>query len=470
MDRTVLDAWFQKEKPNMIRDLQRLVAIRSVREEAKENMPFGEGPAEALKECLAIARELGFEVKNCDNYVGTVLLNDQPLLLDILGHLDVVEEGDGWSTPPYELVEKDGMLYGRGTDDDKGPLIAALYAMRAVKELCGPLPYNARIILGTDEESGFSDIRYFFAQTPHATYTFSPDSSFPVTNIEKGSFKPVFQKQWETEAKGKRITMLHGGEQINVVPPVARAEVEGFSMKEIQAHLAEAELKTGIRYTVQPKAKGLLITANGKSAHASTPEEGNNALTGLIDLLCRLPFDKHESIITLHNLNALFPHGETNGASLEIALQDEKSGALTLAFSICDLDLQGIRAQFDSRTPLCAGEENCCQIVRQTLSRLGFSVTGEAEAPHDTDGSTPFVRTLLECYEEFTGRKGKCLYSGGGTYVHNIPGGVAFGASMPDFESNLHGADEHICINDWMTAAKIFSQAIWKICGGTMEQ
>ena len=469
MNQSALDAWFETKKPYMIRDLQRLIEIRSVKEIEKPNMPFGEGLAKALDEGLAIAKELGFSTCNYDHYVGTVLLNDKPIRLDILGHLDVVEEGSGWDTPPYQLIAKDGMLYGRGTDDDKGPLIAALYAMCAVKELCTPLPYNARIIMGTDEESGFSDIAYFFAREPHAPYTFSPDSSFPVTNIEKGSFKPTFQKNWEMQTGAKRIIRLHGGEKINVVPSMACASIQGFTIKDIQGYCKAAEKRTDVRYEIEEKGDTVFITAKGKGAHASTPEEGNNALTALVDLLCSLPFDEHESIFTLHQLNRLFPHGQLNGKSLGISLEDEKSGALTLVFSICDMDFTGIQARFDSRTPLCAGEENCYQLVRQQLSQLGFKVTGTPEPPHHTDENSPFVQILLKCYELFSGRKGECLYTGGGTYVHGIPGGVAFGAAMPGFESNLHGANEHICIDDWVVAAKIFAQAIWQICGGNME-
>ena len=152
-----IDSYFADpaRRAQLVEHISRLVRVRSVREEAKPGMPFGPGPAAALAEGLKLAEELGFSVQNYDNYVGTVDLNGQDTALHILCHLDVVGEGTGWTvTAPYEPKEVDGMLYGRGTDDDKGPACAVLMAMQAVKDLGVPLKHNARLILGTDEESG----------------------------------------------------------------------------------------------------------------------------------------------------------------------------------------------------------------------------------------------------------------------------------------------------------------------------
>ena len=152
-----INAYFDDpaRRQQLVECISRLVRIRSVREEAQPGMPFGPGPAAALAEALKLAGELGFATKNYDNYVGAVDFNDQETQLHILCHLDVVGEGTGWTvTEPYEPIEVDGMLYGRGTDDDKGPAVAALLAMQAVRDLGVPLKKNVRLLLGTDEESG----------------------------------------------------------------------------------------------------------------------------------------------------------------------------------------------------------------------------------------------------------------------------------------------------------------------------
>ena len=197
-----INAYFDapERRAELVEAISRLVRIRSVREEPLPGMPFGPGPAAALAEGLKLAEELGFATRNYDNYVGTADLNDKETALHILCHLDVVGEGTGWTvTEPYAPKEVDGMLYGRGTDDDKGPVAAVLLAMKAVKELGVPLRRNARLLMGTDEESGSSDIAYYYAREPYAPYAFSPDAEFPLINIEKGSYKPVFTKSWPAE-------------------------------------------------------------------------------------------------------------------------------------------------------------------------------------------------------------------------------------------------------------------------------
>ena len=463
-----INAYFDDpaRRQQLVEAISRLVRIRSVREEAQPGMPFGPGPAAALAEGLKLAEELGFSVKNYDNYVGAVDFNDQETQLHILCHLDVVGEGTGWTvTEPYEPIEVDGMLYGRGTDDDKGPVAAVLLAMQAVKDLGVPLKKNVRLLLGTDEESGSQDIAYYYSKEPYAPCTFSPDGEFPVINLEKGSYKPVFTKTWAAESATPRVKELHGGFRINVLPPEAECVVAGLSAEAAQPYCDKAAAETGVTYVLTERGDDLHILCKGKGAHASTPEEGVNAITGLIHLLCALPLAKVGSTAALHALNALFPHGDYAGKALGIAQADEMSGPLTLAFSLLELNDTGLSGQFDSRVPVCANEENCKAAAEAAFAKFGFTAEGGMQAPHYTPADTPLVSTLLKCYEQYSGRKGECLAIGGGTYVHDIPGGVAFGCAMPGFNGNMHGADEHTCIADQLTAAKIFAQAIIDLCG-----
>ena len=374
-------------------------------------------------------------------------------------------EGTGWTvTEPYEPIEVDGMLYGRGTDDDKGPVAAVLLAMQAVRDLGVPLKKNVRLLLGTDEESGSGDIAYYYSKEPYAPCTFSPDGEFPVINLEKGSYKPVFTKTWAAESATPRVKELHGGFRINVLPPEAECLVAGLSAEAAQPYCDKAAAETGVTYVLTQRGDDLHILCKGKGAHASTPEEGVNAITGLIHLLCMLPLAKVGSTAALHALNALFPHGDSAGKALGIAQADEMSGPLTLAFSLLELNDTGLSGQFDSRVPVCANEDNCKAVAEAAFAKFGFAAEGGMQAPHYTPADTPLVSTLLKCYEQYSGRKGECLAIGGGTYVHDIPGGVAFGCAMPGFNGNMHGADEHTCIADQLTAAKIFTQAIIDLC------
>ena len=463
-----INAYFDDpaRRQQLVEMISRLVRIRSVREEAQPGMPFGPGPAAALAEGLKLAEELGFAAKNYDNYVGAVDFNDQETQLHILCHLDVVGEGTGWTvTEPYEPVEVDGMLYGRGTDDDKGPVAAVLLAMQAVKDLGVPLKKNVRLLMGTDEESGSEDIAYYYSKEPYAPCTFSPDGEFPVINLEKGSYKPVFTKTWAAESATPRVKELHGGFRINVLPPEAQCVVAELSAQAARPYCDKAAAETGVTYELTERGDDLHILCKGKGAHASTPEEGVNAITGLIHLLCALPLAKVGSTAALHALNALFPHGDSAGKALGIAQADQMSGPLTLAFSLLELNDTGLSGQFDSRVPVCANEDNCKAVAEAAFAKFGFAAEGGMQAPHYTPADTPLVTTLLKCYEQYSGRKGECLAIGGGTYVHDIPGGVAFGCAMPGFNGNMHGPDEHTCIADQLTAAKIFAQAIIDLCG-----
>lgn len=447
----------------------RLVSIRSVREEPLPGKPFGEGPARALDEALALCGEMGFATGSCDGYVGTADLNGLPTQLHILGHLDVVGEGKGWDSDPYGPVEKDGLLIGRGVADDKGPMVAALFAMRAVRDLNIPLKYNVRAILGTDEESGSSDIAYYFARNPYAPLTFSPDADFPVINIEKGHYHPDFGMRWDPSDALPRVTAMTGGFRTNVVPPEARAELAGLTDGDVEPLLAAVSAETGAEFALEAGEKGVRVLAMGRNAHASTPDEGCNAITALLDLLSRLPLADCGSTGAVRALHALFPHGDNAGRALGIAQSDALSGALTLNFAIMSLDETGFTGKFDVRYPICADEGNCKAACEASFARHGISVTGDGEmAPgvHHTSADSPFVQTLLDCYVKYTGdTDARPLAIGGGTYVHDIPGGVAFGCQMPGFDPKMHGANERIPVADLVTSCKIFAQAIAQLCG-----
>lgn len=459
-----IDQYFQNQENAFVDNISKLIAVKSVREEPQPGMPFGAGPAKALALALDMAKGLGFSTANFDNYVGTVDLNQQETRLGILCHLDVVGEGIGWSTEPYAAVYKDGMLYGRGSSDNKGPAVATLFALKAVKDLGIPLKYNTRLILGTDEETASSDIHYYFERQPAPACVFSPDGEFPVTNTEKGSLKATFTKEWPVSQALPRVTAIKGGEIINVIPGRAEAWVQGLSIAELQPACDSMAKSTGVEYTLSQEKDSVKILASGKGGHAAKPEKSNNALTALLALLAQLPLAASESFEAIRQLNHFFPHGDYYGSAIGIAQSDQISGPLTLSFDIFEQTLTGFKGQFDSRTPLCATSENSLDVMVSRLSGQGFAVESKVVPPHHTPGDSPFVQNLLSVYEQYTGLKGFCESTGGGTYVHRIDGGVSFGAIMPGFDPKMHGADEHIRIADLITAAKIFTQVIADIC------
>lgn len=467
MYREEIEKYIEDHKNEMLEDICALCRINSEKMTYQPGMPFGKGTVEALSLALAMGEKYGFSINNYDNYVGAIDLNDKESQLDILAHLDVVPAGDGWEiTTPFEPVIKDGNIYGRGTADDKGPAVAALYAMRAVKELGIPLKKNTRLILGTDEECGSSDIAHYYKVEKEAPMTFSPDSSFPVTNIEKGGLKGDFTAVFEKSAALPRMVSFVSGTKVNVVPSKAEAVIEGLSASEIEAAAKAAEKELDITFQITMAGAQVKILAAGANGHASTPWKGKNALTGLLTLIGRLPLADCPQLEIVKSLNVLMPHGDVYGKGLGIAMEDELSGPLTLAFSILTITENSMEGSFDSRCPICANEDNVLKVAKESMKQHGISLNNDSmRPPHHVSGDSDFVRTLLNCYEMYTGNKGECVAIGGGTYVHELKNGVAFGASMPDTENRMHGPDEFAVIEELVTSAKIFAQVIVDLCG-----
>ena len=461
-----ISRYIDEHKEEMLEDIAKLCRIDSAKDSYRAGRPFGDGCFEVLQTALAMAEGYGFSIDNYDSYVGTVDMNDKEKQLDILAHLDIVPAGDGWTvTKPFEPVVKDGKIYGRGTADDKGPAIAALYAMRAVKELGIPLNRNVRLILGTDEECGSSDIKHYYSVEKEAPMTFSPDGAFPVINIEKGGLHGRFTAEFEKCEKLPRLVSFHSGTKSNVVPANAEALIEGLDGSETEefAHTFEKEL--GVRFDVTSEDGYLKLEAFGEGAHASTPWKGKNALTGLLTLLGKLPLADCGQVRRIHALNRMMPHGEWNGESLGIAMEDELSGPLTLAFTMLEITETSLSGDVDSRCPICSNVENTLQPVKKLMKKHEISLNNDSmRPPHHVSADSEFVKTLLKDYEMYTGRKGECIAIGGGTYVHELERGVAFGASMPETENNMHGPDEYAVVDELLTSAKIFAQVIADLC------
>ena len=465
MIREQIEAYFSDKEKLLVEAVSRLVSIDSVEGDGAPGAPFGPGPAAALEEALTIAKEWGLAAENHEGYVGTASLNDGEDALHILGHLDVVAPGEGWTvTQPYAPKLVDGLLYGRGTDDDKGPVIASLLAMKAVKDLGIPLKKNCKVIMGTNEESGSGDIAWYFARHPYAPATFSPDAGFPVINTEKGGFKPVITRSWPAQQELPRVKWLHGGIRMNILPGDASAGVEGLTMYDIQPVARNITARTGIKFTFAHEDGLTVIRAKGEASHAAWPEGGNNAITGLVALLCALPLAEGGCKEALDGLNALLPHGDYTGRALGIAQEEPVAGPLTVAFSLLEVGETGLEGRFDSRVPLCATEDNCLNVAKAAFEARGFAFEGSQSEPHHVPADSPFIKTLLKRYEEYTGLKGECLSTGGGTYVHDIPGGVAFGCSLPGFDSHLHGPDERVRVSDLILSAKLFAHIIVDLC------
>lgn len=461
-----ISAYVEEHADEMIRDIVELMRIDSAKGEELPGKPYGEGPARALEAAAALAQRYGFHTKNYGNRVITADLSEKEPCLDILAHLDVVPGGNGWSvTAPFEPLLKDGCLYGRGSSDDKGPAVAALYAMRAVKELGLPVSKNVRLILGSDEECGSSDLAYYYSVEKEAPVSFSPDADFPVVNVEKGRFTPVIAADWEEEAASPRVVSAYAGEKINVVPDRAQAVILGLSADTVKEAAQICTAETGVDFEINGEGGQVRILAKGLSSHASLPAKGRNALTALILLLNRLPLSSCSSTKALRALGELFPYGSSDGTPLGIAMRDDVSGDLTISPDMLRMDGRGLKLSCDSRIPVCANERNTADVLREKLLSRGLKLeAAEMLAAHCVPGDSPLVRRLLRAYERVSGKEGYCQTLGGLTYVHELKNGVAFGCAEPDVDNRMHGADEFVKLRVLLDSAKMFALAILDIC------
>jgi len=461
-----IHSWMAGREDEFCEALAPLVAVNSITGEAAPGMPFGPGPAKCLELSLELARKWGMTTWEDEGYVGLADLNDKEDLLHILAHLDIVGAGDHWDTDPFTLVRDGDLMYGRGTDDDKGPAVASLLAMRCIKELGIPLKGNVKLILGTDEESGSSDLRHYFSKHPFAPHSITPDTCFPVTNIEKATYAPKFSQSWAPQPEAAcQLLFLDGGLRVNVAPGNCTVKIRGIAREAVAAAAEEVAAATGVKFDITTEGNILTLEALGQQSHASRPDEGRNAITATLEVLVRLPLAEDAAFTAVRNLNRLFPYGDNAGKMLGIAMEDDVSGKLTLTLSLLTIGETGFHAQFDSRDPLCATPENTKAVVEKVFGDLGWQCKGEFNPAHAVDENSPFIQILLDTYEEFSGRKGYCEAIGGGTYVHHIPGGVAFGAGEHDFASNLHDANERARLSQLLLTAEIYAAVIARICG-----
>lgn len=443
--------YLKKNFPEMKKALARLVKIPSISGEREGKYPFGAECGRVLEEFLTLCEENGFKGTNYDYYAGSADFSEEgEPELGILAHLDVVPVTEkDWSFPPFEVTEKDGRLYGRGCMDDKGAVIASLFAMKAVRECGYTLKKNVRLIAGCAEETGSDDIKEYMKRAKMPKAVFTPDAEYPIISTEKGMIRFEFGESFDCS----QIESLSGGTVVNAVPSEVSAVLKG----DIRLHEEE-----GIEHRFENGKT--FIHCKGKSAHASTPEHGINAFTKLFEYLLKANIEGTDRKM-LESLLGLFPDGETDAKSLGLDVTDE-SGGTTCVFSVLDYKDGKLCCKADMRFPVSLTKAEAEKKIGEAAERNGLKlISSVGSEPHRADKNSDFVIALLKVYSETTGKEGYCKSIGGGTYVHNIEGGVAFGMEIEGEDNNIHGADEWIGSDNLVTSAEIFAKAIIEYCG-----
>ena len=451
-----LNAIIESMHDEMIDTLQIWIRVPSVKGEAAPGAPFGKEVRSMLDMALADCEQMGFKTQNFDGYIAHADLGEgsDEDALAILAHLDVVPEGDGWKYPPYGAVIENGRMYGRGTSDDKGPAVAALYAMKAVKDAGIPLRRKVRLILGCDEESGWEDIAHYNKVATMPRMGFSPDASYPIINIEKGICRLELHGVLSNE--GLQVIAFNNGERPNVIPGRVSALVVGDAATVAQAEAAAKKLD--IPAEVQLTDKGVSITVTGISGHAAYPETARNANGEMLLLLRELGVQG--DLRLLADKIGL----DYKGEGLEISVSDGISGYLTCNLGIIRAGEGGVYATLDIRYPVMTNPDMIIKNVSASLPGMRVEAM-EVKEPHHVPAGSELVQNLLDAYHEVTGYERKCLYTGGGTYARSLQEGVAFGASFPQDEDLAHQANEYADIEGLYKNIKIFALAIVKLAG-----
>ena len=455
-----------KLEPEIVKSIQEAVRIKSVEEEPLPGMPFGKGPYMALDFMLKLGESMGFSTKNLDGYAGHIDFGEGNETVGILAHVDVVPEGDGWTYPPYGGEIHDGKIFGRGTMDDKGPAVIALYAMKALAD-SGVIPgRRIRLILGANEESRWECMKHYFENEDPPTMAFTPDADFPVIHGEKGitGFDLKFPYKG-TENSDITLLDIKGGNATNMVPDRAWASLnvkdKSLFISQFEDYIKNKDFQIDLEETY----KGFEVTAKGKSAHGSTPSKGENAISYLMDFLgfvysgqcpvCRF--------IDFYNNRIAFKH---HGEGIGCALEDELSGKLDFNPGLISYDGSHIVLSVNVRYPISSSAKEVFIGVRENIKDTPIDLKEGAidSKPLYVPKENELVKTLMKVYREKTGDlDSEPITIGGGTYARAMSNAVAFGPVFPGQEELAHQKDENITIENVIKLTEIYSHALYEL-------
>lgn len=458
----LLHAWLDQHQDEMLAALQGLIHIPSKREApAGPNAPFGAPVREALDYALDLCAQYGFRVKDSDGYAGHAEFGEGAEMVGVIGHLDVVPEGDQWAYPPFGAVVEDGYLYGRGAEDDKGPVVATIFAMRALKESGLPLRRRVRLIMGCDEESGFSCVEHYWdvAKEERPTVAFTPDACFPVIYAEKGISSLTVEFPIP-ESDGLRVQWARGGRRRNMVPDQAEALVSGDPTA-LLAALAILNRHWDRNVTAVADREGIRISAIGKAAHGSAPSNGDNAVRRLAAALATIDLPSDQAWIRW-----VLTSSDPTGAGLGIQGADDVAGPLTANLGTLEVSGGVAQAVYNIRYPVTWTVDRVLEGATRTVEAAGASLTAYTDSPplYVPLDQEP-VKTLLSVYRAEThDEDAKPLTMGGGTYARSTPNAVAFGATFPGgHDGPAHESNERIALETLNKASRIFAHALYEL-------
>ena len=444
---TVYDVLTQQYHTLFLENLSKFVAINSVYDDrtvSKEN-PFGKGVTNALNFIANLAKDDGFEVTNYNNMVVEITCGEGKNVT-ILAHADVVPEGTGWDQDPFSVVDHGDVLTGRGVADDKGPLLAAYYAMKAIRDnhLLGD--YQIRFIVGGNEESGSRGVEYYFQKLkkPQPDFGFSPDSDFPLIFAEKG----IFNFEVKKKINLRFVDYIKGGVAANSV--IERCEVGMDYDSDFVKYLSDNKYDA----TVEKGDDGkMVVIFHGKAAHGSTPEEGFNAGMAAIKALAN--YFTNKDLIQIYAA-----YSNLQGYGLEAFGNSEEMGHNSLNVGLINLAKKEFSMVVNFRyVDKCDVEQLKANIVAHS-EPFDVKFLGDSKLLFYPKESV-LIQTLMNAYQQETGdMKSEPKAIGGGTYAKEADNVVAFGAQFPGWNSKMHGVGEQSRKTDLFKSMSIYAKAI----------
>lgn len=465
--------WRDKVKAyegQIVEDLKGLLSIESVREDDKASSenPVGPGPRKALDYMYQLAERDGFGVHDVDHIAGRIEAGEGEDLFGILCHVDVVPAGDGWDSDPFNPLVTEDKIVARGTLDDKGPTIAAYYAVKILNEMNVNWKKRIHIIIGTDEESDWKCTDRYFETEEMPVLGFAPDAEFPAIHGEKGisTFDVIQNDKAEDQDEPEyELRSFKSGERYNMLPDEAVAHVAvKENMTDVIQNFEQYLNDNQIDGESVVDSGVLVLKVYGKAVHGMDPSIGVNAGLYLLNFLSSLDLDKTAANFVEFSNKYLF---ESHfGEKMGMKFHTEVMGDVTTNIGVITYDNQkGGSFGINLRYPEGFEFEEALTRFKSEINPLGFSIElGKNQTPHYVEKDDPFVQSLVEAYRNQTDDQTEPFTIGGGTYARNLDKGVAFGAMFSDSEDLMHQKNEYITKKQLFNATSIYLESLYKLC------
>mgnify|MGYP002517383461 FL=1 len=447
----------EKYYPQMIQTIQNAVRIKTVLDAPVLGGPFGQGNKDCLAYVLSVAEQLGFRTVNLDGYCGYAEIGEGKELVGIVGHLDVVPEGDGWKYPPYSGALEEGAIWGRGTIDDKGPAIISLYAIKALMDDGFKFNKRVRVIFGCNEETGSLCMKHYLEVEEPISYGVSPDSEFPVIFAEK-TINSVEIKGESTDGKGAKLVSLDGGIVINAVPDICTLTVNanGENPSAVAQRICDALSKNGIEHEYAIDGDEIRFTVHGKAAHGSVPQLGVNAISYAVAALDGVVDNDFVRIYNTYISTCV--HGEKLGCFAE-----DEYGKIAVNVGLCHYENGKFSIKINSRLPFSTDTKTMFNGIKSTLKNevcAKVVLLSESEG-FKIDPDSDMIQVLYNAYREVTGdTESKPVCTPGGTYAREFDNCVAFGPEMKGYgEMIIHQPNERLTLEAMKAIFEIYVKA-----------